>query len=241
MKNTINRGINKILFGIKNKNFEVAKSEYKALKESMLEHNECFKNQMWAIESMIKSYEMYIETYHLLKSKAYYQAWCKAEQIELLVASLRLNNPYIYQYVVDIIDNIYLLQSLYPYKLFASYGIQIDEEKCSICDTVRKIRSNCHHRVGYVYNGHLCKNIVTKCKIHEISLVTNPVHKYAVAFLGSKNGSKDQYDYGIIEALMMYWNKPYQKWNYTVAKKDDIVNISFIFGRSFVISNLCYG
>ena len=56
----------------------------------------------------------------------------------------------------------------------------------------------------------------TRCDIVGLSLVTNPVKKYAVVFQQDKRGNEIEYSYNYIDALMYYWQKPYQFWNYYV-------------------------
>ena len=115
-----------------------------------------------------------------------------------------------------IINQVHIIQSLFPYKLFTSTEILIKEERCSICGATRNVFKPCGHQKGHVYNGKLCYNTVTRCDIVGLSLVTNPVKKYAVVFQQDKRGNEIEYSYNYIDALMYYWQKPYQFWNYYV-------------------------
>ena len=104
------------------------------------------------------------------------------------------------------------LQSLYPYRFFASYVMHVKAEKCSICGQNRSIRCFCGHRLGKVYNGELCCNIVTDAELKGIDIVENPVHKFSVLFPSDSEGRHDHYDYTLLEELMKVWSKPFQFW-----------------------------
>lgn len=173
-------------------------------------------NQLWAIKSVVKIHKIFVDIFNLLKNSDYYNAWCKAEKVEICCNNLRRNFPYITT-IDSIYNTITNLQSLYPYKLFCSYEMIITKEKCSICNQVRSLRNDCGHRRGYVYNGKFCCNIVEECTLKGISVVDNPVHKYAVLFptIGN-NQQQDNYDYLLVKGLMQYWQRPFQKWTYNI-------------------------
>ena len=156
-------------------------------------------------------------------------AWCTLERAELMIAAIMRNNTELYETVKDVSFQIQRIQSIYPYKAFASTEILIKEQKCSICDSVRSIRNDCGHRVGYVYNGELCANIVTNSELKSISIVTNPVHKYAVAFLNDgKDNSVDHNDYSVLSALMKVWENPYKFWDYQITTKVSHPHLNFM-------------
>ena len=177
----------------------------------------------------IEVHQLYSQAFEQLKKGDYYIAWCTLERAELAIAAIMRNDADLYETVKDISFQIKRIQSIYPYKAFASTEILIKEQKCSICDSVRSIRNDCGHRVGYVYNGSLCANIVTNCELKSISIVTNPVHKYAVAFLnGSEGNSSDHYDYSILSALMKVWENPYKFWDYQITTKNSHPHLNFM-------------
>lgn len=180
-------------------------------------NNELVANYLWAEETIVKIFRDFVSAFNLLKQEEFYKAWCVAEQVELGINNLIRNFPDFSQIVSYHNTIIHQLQRLYPYKLFASYVINIKSEECSICHKPRSIRSMCGHKKGYVYNGELCYNTVTDLDIISIDLVYNPVHKYAVLFMTDDKGNKsDQYDYGLLKGLMTYWKDPFQSWNYII-------------------------
>lgn len=174
-------------------------------------------NKLWAIKTVVQIHQEMVTLFELLQQKEFYKAWCKAEEVEISSNNLRRNYPSLFPIVKDLYECIVRLQRLYPYKLFCSYEMKIIKERCSVCNRIRSIRHDCGHRRGYVYNGIFCCNIVEKCELIGVSLVENPVHKYAVPFANDKDGEReDRYDYSLIEGLMQYWKKPFQHWAYEI-------------------------
>ena len=186
-------------------------------KKAQNSNDEHIANYLWAEETIVKIVRDFVSVFNLLKQEEFYKAWCAAEQVELCINNLIRNFPDFYQIVSYHNTIIHQLQRLYPYRLFASYVINIKREECSICHKPRSIRSMCGHRKGYVYNGELCYNTVTDLDIISIDLVQNPVHKYAVLFLSDEKGdNQNDYDYGLLKGLMRYWKDPFQPWNYRI-------------------------
>lgn len=178
--------------------------------------DETYANQLWVAESIIEIHQQFVETFQLLKAEQFYNAWCKAEQVEIMIQNLVRNSQEGFENVKDINIMVRHLQSLYPYKFFASYVMHMKKERCSICGQERSIRHFCGHRIGKVYNGELCYNMVTDAELKGIDIVENPVHKYSVLFVSDAEGSHDHYDYTLLVGLMKYWNKPFQFWRYEV-------------------------
>lgn len=199
-------------------NYECLLSDIVAEKKKAQNSNdEQVANYLWAEETIVGIVRDFVSVFNLLKQEEFYKAWCVAEQVELAINNLIRNFPDFYQIVNYHITIIHQLQRLYPYRLFASYVINIKREECSICHKPRLIRSMCGHRKGYVYNGEICYNTVTDLDFISVDLVQNPVHKYAVVFLSDDKGNQyDHYDYGLFKGLMTYWKHPFQSWNYSI-------------------------
>ena len=172
-------------------------------------------NAAWAVRTTLQIHRDFRKAHSLLKEKQYYEAWCLMENIEIGVDNLLRNCPGTLNAVKYISLMVKQLQSLYPYKVFMSTEIMIKERTCSICGQKRVIRHHCEHYAGYVYNGEMCKDIVKAAALEGISLVFDPEHKYAVAFLSDKNGRKDQYNYMLLEEVMRFWKNPFMTWHYT--------------------------
>lgn len=212
-------------------NYDAALANWNLILHEFQDSNDPQLNNVWAMMSAIEIHQLYSQAFEQLKKANYYMAWCTLERAELMIAAIMRNDTELYETVKDISFQIQRIQSIYPYKAFASTEILIKEQKCSICDSVRSIRNDCGHRVGYVYNGELCTNIVTNSELKSISIVTNPVHKYAVAFLNDgKGNSVDHYDYSVLSALMKVWENPYKFWDYQITTKDSHPHLDFILG-----------
>jgi hypothetical protein len=212
-------------------NYDAALANWNLILHEFQDSNDPQSNNVWAMISAIEVHQLYSLAFEQLKKANYYMAWCTLERAELVIAAIRRNDSEVYDAVKDISFQIQRVQSIYPYKAFASTEILIKEQKCSICDSVRSIRNDCGHRVGYVYNGNLCANIVTKAELKSVSIVTNPVHKYGVAFIkDEKGGTSDHYDYGILSAIIKVWESPYKFWDYQITTKDSHPHINFILG-----------
>lgn len=174
-------------------------------------------NNAWAIITIVGIHRDFRKVYSMLKDRQYYDAWCLMEQIEIGVVNLLRNFKGVENTVKYISVIVRQLQGLYPYKLFMSTEVVIKERICSICGKQRMIRQHCGHFPGHVYMGELCSDIINKWELKGVSIVYNPEHKYAVAFLGDgKEGRKDHYNYMLLGGLMNFWKDPYAAWHYTI-------------------------
>ena len=72
------------------------------------------------------------------------------------------------------------LQELFNLKWGFSPGILFEEVHCSVCGEMRRLREDCGHINGEIYNGEICHDIVKKARLLHISLVDNPAQKYSV-------------------------------------------------------------
>ena len=84
-------------------------------------------NFLWAEETIIKIVRDFVSVFNLLKQEEFYKAWCVAEQVELGINDLTRNFPNFYQIVSYHNTMIRQIQRLYPYRLFASYVININD------------------------------------------------------------------------------------------------------------------
>lgn len=170
-------------------------------------------NKLWALHEVVTIHKLFLDTYKLLKEGNYYAAWCKAEKVEISCLILENNDTELYKSVEKLASVVASLQSIYPYKIFASHVARISKEECSICHKTREINNPCGHRVGKVYNGEVCYNIVKDFKFMGVDLVRNPVNKSCVVFLVDEdNPGKDLYNYSAVAYLMKHWHSPYQYW-----------------------------
>ncbi|MCM1313386.1 MAG: hypothetical protein NC206_10110 [Bacteroides sp.] len=174
-------------------------------------------NEWWSRWAVVTIHQRFTKVYDLLSNSKFYEAWCEAEQVEIILKDLLRNFPDMYSTVRELHTCIHNLQSLYPYKLFCSHVIHIKQEVCSICGQQRSVRHFCGHRTGYVYNGEICHNIVTDFELKGVDIVLNPANKYSVLFTqGSDGNRQDNYDYTLLKGLMSAWKKPFQRWTYKI-------------------------
>ena len=172
-------------------------------------------NTSWALMAILRIHRDFRKVHTMLLEKQFYEAWCLMETIEIAVGNLLRNFPGTLNAVKYISMMVRQLQSLYPYKVFMSTEILIKERTCSICGKKRTIRHHCGHSPGYVYNGEMCYDTVEAAALEGISLVFDPEHKYAVAFLSDGKGRKDHYNYMLLEGVMKFWKDPFMTWHYT--------------------------
>lgn len=195
-----------------NFNFDSCYKELHEFKKQFVEKgDERNANICWVIESVVKAHQDYLSMHQMLLNGKYQEAWDKAEQVEIQIKSTLRVCTSVKSALELLANNVFQLQSLYPYKLFASTEFVIKKRTCSICGKVRSIRNHCGHYAGYLYNGEMCYDIVEQFSIDGLAIVTNPEHKYSVLL---PEDSKP--DYRPIEELMKYWKNPYTKWKYTV-------------------------
>lgn len=181
-------------------------------KHQQLLGKESTANSLWAMIRLVDIYKEFVNLFNILHENKYYDAWCKAEEIEILIHSLLLNFPGFEPYVKDIAITVSNLQRMYPYRLFISTVFRIKKEKCSICGKTVSIRNLCPHICGRVYNGELCQREVEQCELIGADIVTNPEHKYSVLFPSDGNGKAvDHYDYTNVERFSKVWNRPFMR------------------------------
>ena len=188
----------------------------KEIKAGAVSNNdeEAAKN-VWCLEQLLDIQNRYLEAYGLLKNAEHYKAWCKLEECEIKIEFLK---PYFSvddEYFLYLIDkHIEQYQSLYPYKIFSSPEILINEQKCNICGQVVSIRNPCGHEIMKIYNGEMCIREITKPEFLGISLVESPVQKYSVLFpVDEKTGiSVDHYNYSILDYLIKRLQSPFDSW-----------------------------
>lgn len=65
----------------------------------------------------------------------------------------------------------------------------------------------CGHTPGKVYAGECCYRTIKNAQILEVSLVTNPVQKYSVAFIEGSD-----HDYALVRYVLDHLNGPFHPW-----------------------------
>lgn len=232
-----NEEIIKKLNDLPNQNFslEDLKNELQKVKEEFVKQdNQDAAKQIWIYQTIIEIHILYKEAFGLLKNKEHYEGWCKLERTEIELGFLKKHFQYDREsfYLFRIEKAIKNLQVIFPYKLFSSSEIVIEEEICSVCNQKISIRKPCGHIVGEIYNGEICHRIVAKIgAILGIALVPNPENKFAVLFLTDENTGEqiDQYNYEAVDFLFDCIENPYEYWDLEVTQrtitKEDYGNV----------------
>ncbi|SDS63541.1 hypothetical protein ACP3TY_06140 [Pseudomonas rustica] len=156
------------------------------------------KNKIWVYSTLLKCHLLHEEIFNLLKSESFYPAWCKLENLEILLANVRGNHEHVERdYGQAFLTNaVNSWQMLYPYKVFSSSREIIKKMSCSICESPRSVLQSCKHRRGKLYAGEFCQDVVEDFELITYDLVANPVVKAAVPF----RHDGDHYDYSLLRA-----------------------------------------
>jgi len=181
-------------------------------KLAVADSDELLAKEMWCYQKIAIICMKYLGAFDEMKVGMYYNAWCILETVETGLHSLErhLEIGHGDHWLRFIKRQVHYFQSLYPYRVFLSPAMVIHEKRCSICDAVIGLRASCAHVTGEIYHGEMRAVRITKADIQEISLVTNPVQKYSVAFAGNKG--EDNYNYGMVANVIKRLGSPFDAW-----------------------------
>ncbi len=180
---------------------------------AVTDRDEPLARAVWCLERIGEVQSSYLQAFSELRSGAFYPAWCTLERCEIALHSLyaHYEEPGNRFGIAFIGAHVERFQSLYPYKYFISPAFLIREARCSICGARFVPRNRCAHRVGEIYGGVACLREIAKFDVLEISLVTNPVQKYSVVFLG-QGPANDHYDYSLVGYVPAGLSSPWHGW-----------------------------
>jgi len=202
------------------------------LKRQAIESDdEDLSKSLWCWQAIQKCQNGYIRAFHDMKAGYFYGAWCALEQVEHILDALELHFELdvqgndVYKLLL-IRKNTKQFQLLFPYALFFSIGAIVLETKCSICDQPISLRNPCVHQAGQIYTGEMCKRIITKADLVEVSLVDRPAHKCTVPFMVDKNSGKavDHYNYMHIHYAVECLQHPFSKWELVLRKRNRLTS-----------------
>jgi hypothetical protein len=153
-----------------------------------------------------------------MKEGDFYKAWCGLEQCEITIASLKRHfssppdDPHRLVYIEKMVER---WQSLFPYSVFFSPEFVKKCVECSTCGARVSLRNPCGHEKGQIYDGQQCCHRVIEAEMLAIAAVANPVQKYSVPFMSSKDGSGqlDHYDYRLVKFAADRLASPYHGWH----------------------------
>ncbi len=173
-------------------------------------------SRVWQAETIAEIQRGFVGAFSQLKGGKFYDAWCQFERCEIALRSLHRHHttekddPHRLDYINRMILR---WQSLYPYRVFFSPEFLKKKVTCSICGSVVKPRLYCGHTKGALYDGKLCHHIVEKVELLSISVASDPVQRYSVAFLSNEDGSqRDHYNYDVVEFVIDRVASPFHGW-----------------------------
>src|ERR1700733_6148949 len=158
-------------------------------------------NTIWCFQQILTAQTAFVAAVAHCKLEEFYAGWCDFEVAEIALRNLQ---PYFSSYWREfwlsfIESHVAKFQKMFPYRVFSSIGLAVKEQRCSICGALRGLRTSCMHKNGELYGGQMCVSEIGESSILEISMVENPVHKFAVPFIIDANGNEvDHYDYSLI-------------------------------------------
>lgn len=179
--------------------------------------NQLISSAVWCLEKIAQAQNEYVAAFESARAYKFYESWQKLEQVE--IALLHLERHYVDESdafgVRTMRVSVERLQSLFPYRMFLSPGMEILEQLCSICEAPIKLRSSCGHKRLELYDGKMCGRIITKARANHVALVEHPVQKYSVAFL--QDGSR--FNYALVDYAIKGLRTPWSAWDYNIEKR----------------------
>ena len=164
----------------------------------------------WCLEIVGHIQDNFISALLHIKSEDYQEAWNLLEQCEKAIKSL--DRHYVESQDEFGIEHVRVhtqqLQELYHLKWGFSLGYLSEEVYCSVCQTKRRLRGDCGHEIGEIYDGEICHNVVRKGRILHISLVDNPAQKYSVIW------PDDDTQFIVLKCLVDELLSPWDVWDY---------------------------
>lgn len=193
--------------------------------------DQCFAKKFWCYEAVQTCQNSYIRAFADMKNHNFFAAWKSLERSERVLANLERHFE-LDVYGTDAYRLLHIgkstsqFQRLYPYKLFFSAGFVVRESSCSICGRDLSLRDPCGHTVGEVYKGQMCVREIKKADLLEVSMVENPVYKYAVPFQSSRETGKseDDYNYAHLDFAIERLEDPFTSWDLVAHKRQRLVS-----------------
>lgn len=191
----------------------------KYLENAIQNNDEYLANYLWCLRTIWHIQKGFVDAFQLISDGVYENAWTCLDKVDKALIALenqdevetrQFQNIYGLEFIKRMIPR---YQKLFPYKYFLSRGSIIKEMHCSICGQPIKIRNRCPHKVGHLYMGKMCCRVITEMEVKEISLVTDPVDKYAIAHF-----SDVEFNYDALKALMNIVSDPFTEWDVTITE-----------------------
>ena len=210
------------------------------LKSSAVDSNDqALAKTLWCLETIQHYQNWYISCFNDMKSQHYFDAWCGLAAIEsgllFLERHIELDVHGVDAYwLLRIRKSTKQFQKLYPYALFASPELIIENKTCTICGQQVSIRNPCLHRVGEIYDGEICARHVDDVRVLDIAYVNNPHDKRTVQFPIEKETGKavDTYNYGNVYYAVERLSHPFSNWDLKVSRVKHSTSDYRLIGRN---------
>ena len=176
--------------------------------------DELAANTAWFLATVIKARGGMARCFDQMRTGEYLDAWCGLEQIEICAQWLR-RNPFLGLdrfHIPTLLAQVAEWQKLFPYRVFCSPEIIIEQAECSVCGKGVDPWNMCNHKRGNVYRGTLCSRVITKCTFISMSIVLDPVQKYSVLIARDSEG-KDPSDYSMVKFVLDRIENPLDRWS----------------------------
>lgn len=138
-------------------------------------------NQLYIIGQFLKMLREYSKFWGHIESRHFSESWVSLINIQ---DYLRLLKRFCADYnqlgLATFERQITTIEKLYPYKIFASAELVVEDVKCSICgENIDGLK--CSHISGELYNGEIAYGIVGKIEaVNAVALVEHPLDKRCV-------------------------------------------------------------
>ena len=174
------------------------------------QNNQIGAKAAWCLESIGHIQDNFVSVFLHIRIADFRKAWNLLEQCEKSIMSL--DRHFVESLGEFAIEHIRVhtlqLQELYHLQWGFSLGILYEEVCCSVCQYKRKLREDCGHEIGEIYDGEICHNIVKKAKILHVSLVDKPAQKYSVIW------PDDEMQFTVLKCLADELLSPWDTWRY---------------------------
>ncbi|WP_322015283.1 YecA family protein [Paraburkholderia sp. J12] len=151
--------------------------QLKAVREIHASSPDEVLNDIFILETYVTFFRSYGRIWRKISEGRYSESWRALQDASDSLRVIRRLSGFT---LTSLVEQLFALESLYPYKIFASCGFVVERFECSICGN--DIDSfECNHRKGELYRGQMAYGIAKNIlEIDHVALVENPVDKRCV-------------------------------------------------------------
>jgi hypothetical protein len=149
-------------------------------------------NDLFVLERLLVLYRAYAEWWSIILAGEFGRSWAK---LQAALAALTALKRFSRLNVEALEEHLLQVESVYPYKVFASVGVVVPQWDCSVCGEDIDGR-RCTHRRNQLYAGKVAYAIAREIRSDHIALVENPVDRMCI--VGKYN---DEGDFPVIGYL----------------------------------------